>query len=103
MIAEFNDRDGIEHSRWVEDKVAVLERVDVTLNEQKVGTTFHRQESTTRDVDTVACRFWLSTVRQIIVQKVVPLKCLIAAPAAVSNCELVVSGMSNKLRDKIGT
>lgn len=33
--------------------MSVLERVNVTLDEQKIGTTLHRQESATRDVDAV--------------------------------------------------
>ena len=31
----------------------MLERVNVTLDEQKIGTALHRQEPTARDVDTV--------------------------------------------------
>ena len=33
----------------------MLERVDITLDEQKIRTTLHGQEATTRDVDTVPC------------------------------------------------
>jgi len=34
--------------------MSVLERVNVTLDEQKIGTALHGQEPTTRDVDTVS-------------------------------------------------
>jgi len=33
--------------------MSMLERVNVTLDEQKVGTALHGQEPATRDVDTV--------------------------------------------------
>ena len=33
----------------------MLERVNITLDEQKIGTTLHGQEAATRDVDTVPC------------------------------------------------
>lgn len=42
VIAEFDDRDGVEDPRWVEDEVSVLERVNVALDEQEIGTTLHR-------------------------------------------------------------
>lgn len=33
----------------------MLKRVNVTLDEQKIRTTLHGQETATRDVDTVPC------------------------------------------------
>ena len=56
VITEFDDRYGVEDPCWVENEMSMLERVNVTLDEQEVGTTLHGQESTTRDVDTVAYR-----------------------------------------------
>lgn len=53
VIAEFDDGDGVKDPCWVEYEMSVLERVNIALNEQEIGTTFHRQESTTRDIDTV--------------------------------------------------
>jgi len=42
VVAEFDDRGGVEDPRWIEDKVSMLERVNITLNEQKIGTALHR-------------------------------------------------------------
>lgn len=53
VITEFDDGDGIEDPCWVEDEISVLKRVNVTLDEQKIGTTLHGQESTTGDIDTM--------------------------------------------------
>ena len=55
VIAEFDDRDGVEDPRWVEDEMSVLERVNIALDEQEIGTALHRQEAATRDVDTMTC------------------------------------------------
>lgn len=55
MVAEFDDGDGIKNPCRVEDEVSMLERVNVTLDEQKIRTTLYGQETATRDVDTVPC------------------------------------------------
>jgi len=38
----------------------MLEGVNVTLDEQKIGTTLHGQEATTRDIDTMSCGLGVS-------------------------------------------
>ena len=38
----------------------MLEGVNVTLDEQKIGTALHGQEATTRDVDTMSCGLGVS-------------------------------------------
>jgi len=54
VVAELDYGDGIEYPRWIEDEVSMLERVDVTLDEQKIGTALHGQESTAGDVDAMS-------------------------------------------------
>jgi hypothetical protein len=54
VVTKLDDWDGIEDPRWIEDEIAVLERVNVALDKQKIGTTLHGQESATGDVDAVA-------------------------------------------------
>lgn len=66
MIAEFYDGNCVKDPCRVEDEMSVLERVDVTLDKQKIGTTLHRQESTTRDIDTVSYVLAISWVRLIV-------------------------------------
>lgn len=41
MVAEFDDRDGVEDSCRIEDEMSMLERVDITLDEQKIRTALH--------------------------------------------------------------
>ena len=53
VVAELDHRRGLEHTLWVDDELAVLERVDVTLDEQQVRAALHGQEPATGDVDTV--------------------------------------------------
>lgn len=36
MIAELDDRCGLEHPLLVDDELSMLERVDVTLDEQQI-------------------------------------------------------------------
>ena len=42
--------------------MAMLERVDITLDEQKIGTTLHGQEPSAGDVYTVSCILGVSRV-----------------------------------------
>ena len=60
MVAEFDDRDGVEDPQLVEDEISMLEGVNVTLDEQKIGTALHGQEATTGNVDTVSCGLGVS-------------------------------------------
>lgn len=60
MVAEFDDRNCVEDPQLVEDEISMLEGVNVTLDEQKIGTALHGQEATTGDVDTMSCSLGVS-------------------------------------------
>jgi hypothetical protein len=66
--------------------MSMLERVNVTLDEQKIGTALHGQEPTTRDVDTVSCGLGVSRDYGNN-EKVRTFEVFNRCPAAVSNCE----------------
>ena len=53
VITKLDNRCGLEHPLLVDDKLTVLQRVDVTLDEKQVGTTLDGQETATRNVDTM--------------------------------------------------
>ena len=53
VITKLDNRCGLEHPLLVDDKLTVLQRVDVTLDEKQVGTTLDVQETATRNVDTM--------------------------------------------------
>jgi hypothetical protein len=53
MVTQFDDRGCLEHALLVDDELAVLERVDVALDEQKIGAALYRQETLARNVDAV--------------------------------------------------
>jgi len=53
MVTQFDDRRRLEHPLLVDDELTVLERVDVTLDEEKIGARFDGQEARTGDVDAV--------------------------------------------------
>ena len=53
VITKLDNRCGLEHPLLVDDKLTVLQRVDVTLDEEQVGTTLDGQETATRNVNTV--------------------------------------------------
>ena len=53
VITKLDNRRGLEHPLLVDDKLTVLQRVDVTLDEKQVGTTLDGQETATRNVDTM--------------------------------------------------
>jgi hypothetical protein len=44
----------LEHPAFVQDELTVLQRVNVTLDEEQVGTGLDREETRTRNVDAVA-------------------------------------------------
>lgn len=54
MVTQLDDRGSLEHALFVYNELAVLEAVDIRLDEKQVGATLHRQEATTRNVDTVS-------------------------------------------------
>jgi hypothetical protein len=54
MITQLDNRRGTEHSLLVDDQLAVLNRIDITLDEEQIGTALHWQEARARDIDTMA-------------------------------------------------
>ena len=53
MVTQLDDRGRLEHALLVDDELTMLERVDVALDEQKIGAALHRQETLARNIDTV--------------------------------------------------
>ena len=53
MVTQFDDRCCLEHPLLVDDELTMLERIDVTLDEKKVGARFDGQEPRTWHVDTM--------------------------------------------------
>jgi hypothetical protein len=53
MVAQLDDRSRLKHPLLVDDKLTVFERVNVALDEEKVGARFDGQETRTRDIDAV--------------------------------------------------
>ena len=53
VVTELDDRRRLEHPLLVDDQLAVLEGVDVRLDEEQVGARLDGKEATTGDVDTV--------------------------------------------------
>ena len=54
VVTELDDRSSLEHPLLVNDELTVLERVDVTLDQQQIRAALHGQEAAARHVDTVA-------------------------------------------------
>ena len=54
VVPKLDDRRRLEHALLVDDQLAVLERVDVRLDQQQVRAALHRQEARPRNVDTMA-------------------------------------------------
>ena len=54
MISQFNNRCSLKHPLLVNNKLAMLQRVYVTLNQQKITATLDWQESFTRNIDTMS-------------------------------------------------
>jgi len=54
VVAELDHRRGLEHAALVEKELTVLQRVDVALDQEQVGTRFDWQEATPWDVDAMA-------------------------------------------------
>lgn len=54
MITKLNNRRRFEHPVGVDDKLTMLQRVDVALDEEKIGTALHRKEARARNVNTMS-------------------------------------------------
>ena len=54
MVAEFDHGDVIKHPVRVHHQLAVLQRIDVALDQQQIRARFDGKESAARNVDTVA-------------------------------------------------
>ena len=53
MIPQLDHWDTVEHPVLAHVQVAIMQRVDITLNEQEVRAGFHRQETRAGNVDTM--------------------------------------------------
>ena len=53
VVAELDDRRGLKHALRVDRELAVLKRVNVTLDEEQVRAALDGQEAATGDIDTV--------------------------------------------------
>ena len=53
MVTQLDDGGRLEHALLVDDKLAMLERVDVALDEQKIGAALYGQETLARNIDAV--------------------------------------------------
>ena len=53
VVTKLDHRGRLEHPAFVQDELAMLQRVDVTLDEEQVRARLDRKETRTRDVDTV--------------------------------------------------
>ena len=51
MITKLDDRRRAKQPLLVNDQLAMLERIDVALDEEQIGATLHWQEARTRDID----------------------------------------------------
>jgi len=53
MVTQLDDWGRLEHPLLINDELAVLEGVDVALDEQEIGAGFDGQEARTRDINPV--------------------------------------------------
>ena len=54
MVTELDYRCRLEHPVRVDDKLTMLQRVDVTLDKKKIGATLDGKESLSGNIDTVS-------------------------------------------------
>ena len=54
VVTELDDRRRLEHTLLIEEELTVLERVDVALDEEKIGAALHGQETVTRNVNSMS-------------------------------------------------
>ena len=107
VVTQFDHWGRVEHAGFIQDKLAVLERVDIALDQQQVRAALDWQESTPWNIDTVS---WptqktgqsfshhQSNDRE---NNIPPLKCLMAAPAAVSSCGCLSDGNARQYTESI--
>jgi len=53
VVTQLDDRSRLEHALLVDDELAMLKRVDVALDEQKIGAALYGQETLARNIDAV--------------------------------------------------
>ena len=53
VVTQFDDGGRLEHALLVDYELAMLERVDVALDEQEIGAALYRQETLARNIDAV--------------------------------------------------
>ena len=53
VVTKLYHRGRLEHPAFVQDELTMLQRVNVTLDEEQVGAGLDRKETRTRNVDTV--------------------------------------------------
>ena len=53
MVTKLDHRRVLKHPAWIDHQLAVLQRIDITLDQQQIGARFHGKESAARDVDAV--------------------------------------------------
>jgi hypothetical protein len=56
VVTQLDDRGGVKHASFIQDKLTMLKQVDVALDEQKVRATLHSQESAPWNFDTMSCQ-----------------------------------------------
>lgn len=54
VISKFDDRSRFKHPLLIDNKLPVLQRVDVTLDKEKIRTTLDGQEPASGNVNTMA-------------------------------------------------
>lgn len=54
VIAELDHRCRLEHPALVQHELAVLQRVNVALDEEQIGASLDREEAITRNVDAMS-------------------------------------------------
>ena len=54
MISQFDNRCSLKHPLLVDNKLTMLQRINITLDQQQVTATLDWQESFTGDVDTMS-------------------------------------------------
>jgi len=54
MITQLDHRCGVEHAGLVEEELTVLERVNVTLDQEQVGAALDGQEALSRNINSMS-------------------------------------------------
>ena len=53
MVTKLNHGGVLKHPGRIDHQLAVLQRIDITLDQQQIGARFYGKESAARDVDTM--------------------------------------------------